>query len=197
MRGHSQTLMPLLQDLLQCAQLDLSAVDAFAVAAGPGSFTGLRIGIAAVKGLAQAAGKPCIPISTLEALGYNLLGFSGVGCAVMDARRNQVYNALFSLDGSVRRLCQDRAISLADLAAELKQQPNPIILVGDGASLCYNELKQQLPQLRLAPEALRNQRAASVAFCAQQKAAAGVFTAPAALMPSYLRPSQAERLRQK
>ena len=190
---HSQTMMPMAQAALDCAKLTLHDIDAFAVAAGPGSFTGLRIGIAAVKGLAQTLGKPCVPVSTLEGLAQNLQGFEATVCAVMDARCKQVYNALFTCGGTPSRLCEDRAISIEQLTQELKTVSDRILLVGDGAELCYAQMHVSLPQVELAPVALRHQKASSVALCAHRLYAQGVRVEAGELIPTYLRLSQAER----
>ena len=138
---HSQTLMPLVLSLLDNSRLTLADIDVFAVSAGPGSFTGLRIGISAVKGMAYALGKPCRAVSTLAAMAYNVPLFEGIVCAVMDARCSQVYNALFEVNGgAVTRLCDDRALKTDELKAELEANyaDKRIILVGDGAALCYD-----------------------------------------------------------
>ena len=160
---HSQTIMPMVQAMLSAAMESLEAVDAFAVSVGPGSFTGLRIGVAAVKGMAQAVNKPCIPVSTLEGLAWNLQGQQGIACAVMDARCGQVYTALFDLEGgAVARLTEDMAIPLEELAEMLKKQEKNIILVGDGAVLCYKSLVGQqwaAQRIVLAPQRLRLQQA--------------------------------------
>lgn len=192
---HSQTIMPMVQAMLSAAMESLEAVDAFAVSVGPGSFTGLRIGVAAVKGMAQAVNKPCIPVSTLEGLAWNLRGQQGIACAVMDARCGQVYTALFDLEGgAVTRLTEDMAIPLEELAEMLKKQEKNIILVGDGAVLCYNSLVGQqwaAQRIVLAPQRLRLQQAASVGLAAcshrQQAVEAGE------LAPAYLRLPQAQR----
>ena len=134
---HSQTLMPMVQDMLRNSQTALTDIDVLAVAAGPGSFTGVRIGVAAVKGLAFARGIPCAAVSTLAAMAENLRGvpFDGVICSVMDARCRQVYTACF--DGaSLDRLTPDEAISLEDLKIRLLSYKKPIFLVGDGAAMC-------------------------------------------------------------
>lgn len=134
---HSVTLMPLLDGMLQNAGLALSDMDLLAVAAGPGSFTGLRIGVSALKGLAWAEDKPCCGVSTLEAMAQNGRLFEGTVICAMDARRSQVYNALFRCEGGqLTRLCPDRAIGLEELAQELKEDENPKLAVGDGAHLC-------------------------------------------------------------
>ena len=191
---HSQTLMPMCEAALDCAKISLEQIGTFAVSAGPGSFTGVRIGVSAVKGLAASSGKPCIPVSTLEGLAYNLQPESGILCAAMDARCAQVYNALFRWeDGSLRRLCEDRAVSIEALGKELEQFGENIFLVGDGADLCYNKLKEALPSLERVPPHLRFQRAASVGLAALERAKAGKTCTAAELMPVYLRLPQAER----
>lgn len=193
---HSRTLMPMVRDLLENAGHTLAEADVVAVAAGPGSFTGLRIGIAAAKGLAWAAEKPCAACSTLESMAWPLAHTGLEICAVMDARRNQVYNARFRGTGAgLVRLCPDRAVSLAQLGAELKEAGTPQILVGDGAVLCYTGLQELGLDLRLAPPHLRFQSAWGVARCALELARAGALTTAAALTPNYLRLSQAERER--
>ena len=193
---HSRTLMKMAEDMLANCDLNPKDVDAVGVAAGPGSFTGVRIGVSCAKGFAWAGELPCWGVSTLEAMAQVVPPFEGTVCAVMDARRQQVYNALFRSDGSVlTRLCPDRAISVEDLAEELKKIEGPKILVGDGAVLCYNSLKDAIAGLRLAPEHLRQQRASGVALCAYALARSDDPGDGAALTPNYLRLSQAERER--
>ena len=176
---HSETLMPMAEALLQNTRVPLEQVDVFAVSAGPGSFTGIRIGVAAVKGMAMAASKPCAAVSTLEAIGENYRGQEALVCAVMDARCNQVYNALFDCEsGEVTRLCQDRALSIEDLFTELAETPayreKKIVFAGDGARLCFDRLQGRL-EARLAPELLRYQKASNVAFAALRKAENGLL----------------------
>lgn len=192
---HSQTLVPMVDALLSSTKLEMSDIDVFAVNTGPGSFTGIRIGVSFVKGMAMALDKPCASISTLESMAYNYIDADDiVVCTCMDARRNQVYNALFSVkDGCVERLCDDRAIVVEELLLELKKLDKKIVLVGDGAQLCYDQNKHN--HIHLACIDKRYQRASSVALCALEKIAAGDDITPAALMPTYLRPSQAERER--
>lgn len=190
---HSQTLMPMINAALDCAKLSLADVDAFAVSAGPGSFTGIRIGVAAVKGLAFAAGKPCVPVSTLEALAYNL-NADGILCAAMDARCGQVYNALFRRRGQVlERLCEDRAISIKELGCELQKFDEIIFCVGDGADLCYNEIGNENPFIRPVPPHLKLQRGSSAGLLAMEQFKAGNTCPASELMPVYLRLPQAER----
>ena len=191
---HSQTLMPMVEDLLKNTDVKLSEVEAFAVSAGPGSFTGLRIGIASVKGMALLSDTPCVGVSTLEAMAYNFIGEDVLICAVMDARCNQVYNAIFEVrDAKVTRLTPDRTISIEALYAEVAALDREVLFVGDGALLCYNRKINGL-NVRLAPEAKRFQRASSVAFSALEALARGQEPVSSeALAPTYLRIPQAER----
>ena len=167
-----------------------------AVAAGPGSFTGVRIGVAAAKGFAWGAELPVYGVSTLEAMALSLGAFGGHVCACMDARRNQVYNALFlSEAGVLERVSDDRAISLAELREELEHIDGPIYLVGDGAALAYRFLAPHIPELILPPEHRQHQRASGVALAAAEAIARGEPGDGASLQPNYLRLSQAERER--
>ena len=193
-KTHSQTLLPMLDEIVKMTDLDLKTIDAIAVAKGPGSFTGLRIGIGAVKGLAMGAQKPCIGISTLEALAQNLFGIQGIICAVMDARCNQVYTASFTMKcGELSRVTADEACSIDTLQKGLRGYIEPITLVGDGAALCYEKLKKHIPAIQIAAPENRLQRAASVAACAYRRAGEAIDAA--ALTPLYLRLPQAERER--
>lgn len=192
---HSRTLLPMVEDMLKNSELTLGELDAVAVAAGPGSFTGLRIGIASVKGLAWAAEKPCIPVSTLEAMAWPLSHLEGIIVCAMDARRQQIYNAVFQAEsGQLTRLREDRAISLADAAADLRGLAGPLTIVGDGAALCRDYLTAQGIDCRLAPAHLRLQSAVGVGMAA---AHAGMDCARSAqeIAPVYLHLSQAERER--
>lgn len=193
---HSRTLMPMVRDMLKNAGHTLEEADVIAVAAGPGSFTGLRIGVAAAKGLAWTADKPCAACSTLESMAWPLAHTGLEVCAVMDARRSQVYNARFQGTGEeLVRLCPDRAISLEQLAGELKNCKKPQILVGDGAVLCYTTFKELGLDVRLAPPHLQFQSAWGVARCALELAKDGRLTDANGLVPEYHRLSQAERER--
>lgn len=193
---HSQTLMVMAQDLIQACGLSAGDVTHLAVAAGPGSFTGIRIGVAAAKGFAWGAELPLYGVSTLEAMARGLGAYQGYVCPVMDARRSQVYNALFYANhGVLTRVTEDRAIALADLGAELQKLDAPIFLVGDGSNLCYNTLKGEIPGLVLPPEHRMHQRACGVALAAAEMAARGLAPNGAELVPNYLRLSQAERER--
>lgn len=193
---HSRTLMQMAQNLLENCDLRPEDVDACAVANGPGSFTGVRIGVAAAKGFCWGRELPCCGVSTLAAMARGAACMDGVFCACMDARREQVYNALFQVEGGAfSRLCEDRAISVEELGEDLKKIETPIFLVGDGALLCYTTLSERLPQLGLLPEHLRQQRACGVALCAYEKLCGGAPADAATLTPNYLRLSQAERAR--
>lgn len=191
---HSQTLMAMVESALKISCRTVSDIDAFAVNNGPGSFTGVRIGVSAIKGMAYAADKPCIAVSTLMSMAYNCLASDGIICACMDARRSQVYNALFRVSsGTVTRLCEDRAISVADLLDELGSYDERVMLAGDGAQLVFDSSEND--NITLLPENIRYQRASSTAIAAFDKYNRGEALSPAALMPSYLRLSQAERER--
>ena len=193
---HSQTLMVMAEDLLKTAGKTARDPDAVAVAAGPGSFTGVRIGVAAAKGFAWGRQIPCCGVSTLEAMALTLGTYQGWVCPVMDARRSQVYNALFYVNqGKLERVTDDRAIALADLKEELKVKKEPIFLVGDGSILCYNTLGAEIPNLVCPPEHCLHQRASGVALAAAKMIAAGESCDANALTPNYLRLSQAERER--
>ena len=190
---HSQTLLVMAEELLKQCGKTPSQVEAVAVANGPGSFTGVRIGVAAAKGFAWGGEIPIYGVSTLEAMALGLGIYEGYVCPVMDARRNQVYNALFYVNqGDLERRCDDRAISLDDLSEELKKLDKPVFLVGDGSILCYNTLRNDVPRLVLPPENRMHQRAVGVGLAALRQKKTDD---PAALTPQYLRLSQAERER--
>ena len=193
---HSQTLMVMAEDLLKTCNLTAKDVDAVAVAAGPGSFTGVRIGVAAAKGFAWGGELPCYGVSTLEAMALSLGVYQGYVIPAMDARRSQVYTAIFRADqGKLTRLEEDMAISLEELKEKIKNFEEPVFLVGDGAVLCYNTLLEEVLGLVLPPEHRMHQRAAGVALAAQAMADAGDPGNGAELTPNYLRLSQAERER--
>ena len=193
---HSQTLMVMAEDLLKQCGKTMADVTAVAVAEGPGSFTGVRIGVAAAKGLSWGGQLPCYGVSTLEAMAVSLGIYQGYVCACMDARRNQVYNALFYVNqGQLERFSEDRAIALSELKEALLDLDGPIYLVGDGAELAYKQLSAEIEELILPPEHRRHQRAVGVAILAAEKQAAGEQGNGNALTPNYLRLSQAERER--
>ena len=191
---HSETLLPMVEAVLKSAGVSPSDIDLFACSVGPGSFTGVRIGTATIKGLAFGQNKNCLGVSTLEALAENLVPFDGIICPVMNARRGQVYNALFRYEnGALVRLCEDRALSVTELATELAEMGLPFALCGDGIA----EFK------RLAPDSapvsvsalLEDQSAVSVAKVALRRANAGESGTDTDLVPVYLRLPQAERER--
>ena len=191
---HSQTLLPMVESVLKLAEWEIGDIDLFAVSHGPGSFTGVRIGISTVKGLAFGKNIPCAGVSTLEALAYNLRGVNGLICPVMNARRSQVYNALFSCkDGVLTRLCPDRAISIAELDEELAGMEGPIYLCGDGYDITVDGFAKTT--VVPVPPEQRYQSAYSVALCGFDAYNSGNYTDDVTLAPVYLRPSQAERER--
>lgn len=195
---HSRTLMPIVEHILKNTDLTMADMDAIAVSVGPGSFTGIRIGVSAAKGLAFAVDKPAIGVSTLSAMARNIACMDGLIICAMDARRNQIYNALFEANnGRLTRLSEDRAIALADLAEEIRNDLRPKTIVGDGARLCFDFLQNAEIPCRLAPAHLIMQNAMSVALEAEAMAAEGTLMSAQDLQPVYLRPAQAERLRQK
>lgn len=187
---HSETLLPMVESVLKATNLTVDDVELFALSEGPGSFTGVRIGAATVKGLAFGREKPCVGVSTLEALAYNLCGFEGILCPCMNARRNQVYNALFRCDGkgNIERLCPDRAVGVEKLEEELKSYSESVRICGDGAFLLTGKYAY-------VPEPLIHQNGYSVAMCALKAWSDGKYTSDEMIAPTYLRPSQAERTR--
>ena len=187
---HSQTLLPMVKEVLQKAGVALDDVDLFAVSAGPGSFTGVRIGVAALKGLAFKNDSPCLGVSTLELIAANVEEADSIALACMDARRNQVYTASF-VSGTLERLTPDEAVSIESLVPRILSYQQKVILAGDGARLAYGILKEKCPNVYLAPEEHIFQNAeklCALAYRNKDKAVSG-----AALVPTYLRPSQAER----
>ena len=193
---HSQTLMVMAEDLLKACGRTAADVTALAVAAGPGSFTGVRIGVSAAKGFAWGAELPVYGVSTLQSMALSLGAVAGHVCCCMDARRKQVYNAVFLAEnGALTRVCDDRAISLEELKMELEHIDGPVYLVGDGAELTHRTLSADIPELILPPEHRRQQRASGVALAALEAIRRGENADGAALQPNYLRLSQAERER--
>ena len=190
---HSETLLPMVEFLLDRFGLTPDDLDALAVSKGPGSFTGVRIGAATVKGLAFGTSLPCVGVSTLEALAYNLIGYDGLICPVMNARRKQVYTALFrAKDGVLERILPDQAIAIAELDEKLKAFDEPVRLVGDGYDITEELLTHEILP---TPIRLRAQSAYSVAQVAKLLLANGFDGKDTDLAPSYLRLSQAERER--
>lgn len=191
---HSQTLIPMVDAMLRGAGIPFDGVDLLAVAAGPGSFTGIRIGVAAVKGMAFAQNKPCVGVSTLASMAraFQGLPYTGLLCAAMDARCRQVYTALFeSRNGEIRRIAPDEAISVDSLENTIISLKKPVILFGDGAELCYNTFGSDVPCVTIAPPALRYQSAIGVALEAAEGTEKAVDASE--LRPIYLRLPQAER----
>lgn len=188
---HSRTLMPMVDNALSQADLKIENIDAICVNAGPGSFTGIRIGVAAVKGLALSTDKPCSGVSTLESIAYNFIDEDAIICAAMDARCNQVYAALFNVEnGSVSRIRDDYAVPICELSEEISKLGKTVILAGDGAELCYNAMKDSVSNIKLSAEFRRYQRAYGAALAAL---ANNEFTDSSLLAPVYLRMPQAER----
>ena len=196
---HSETLLPMVESVLKIAGYTVDDVDLFVCTAGPGSFTGVRIGAATVKGIAFGKDRPCIGVSTLEALALNGVALDGILCPSMNARRQQVYNALFASDGtSLTRLCEDRALAITELGEELatKCPDLPVYLMGDGAKLVYDALSESLGErLMMLPERLIHQSGYNTAMAGLRLYRDGVRTTDFELAPVYLRPSQAERVR--
>lgn len=186
---HSQTLLPMAEALLSSLGLACKDLDCIAVTNGPGSFTGIRIAVGCVKGMAFPFDTPCCAVSTLEAIAYSGACCKGsVLCAAMDARCGQVYHALFEADGQgIVRLTEDRAVSIQELEGECRKYGDRLLLLGDGAQLCQKEFGAW--GARLAPEGMRFQRAGSAALLAAGRPA----VSPEELRPMYLRMPQAER----
>lgn len=197
---HSQTLMPMVESLLRSSKTEISDIDAFAVSEGPGSFTGIRIGISAVKGLAAPCKKMCVGVSTLLAIANNYSDTNCIMCAVMDARCNQVYNALFEIkDGTITRLCEDRALMCEELKTEISKlaENQKIIIAGDGAEVFYPFVKD-IQNVILSDIKNRFQNAVGVGYAAFDMIKSGNTLSPNELLPVYLRLPQAEReLKQK
>ncbi len=188
---HSQTLMPMIDNALKCADITLADIGLVAINKGPGSFTGVRIGVAAVKGLCDTAHIKCCGVSTLQSMAYNLLPFNCIACAVMDARCNQVYTAFFKIEnGKVLRITDDMALSVDELGHRLNEYDLPVILVGDGAELCFKILNTDVENLSLSFEAYRYQNAVGVCFAAENSCD---YISSDKLIPEYLRLPQAER----
>lgn len=189
---HSETLLPMVEALLSKFNMSARDVDLFAASMGPGSFTGVRIGAATLKGLAFASGKPCVCVSTLEALAENLALCEGLICPVMNARRSQVYTALFRSDGtSLTRLTPDSALSIAELDEQLHGYGERVYLCGDGYGITREGFKKT--PTADTPDRLTHQSAYSVAAVALREYLAGRAVDDAGAKVTYLRPSQAER----
>ena len=191
---HSVTLLPLIKQAVEGAGMTVSDIDAVAVSNGPGSFTGVRIGVSTAKGIAQPENKICVPVSTLETIAYPLMDSECIAVSVMDARCQQVYCALFDCSNSeMKRITEDDAISLDNLCEILKQYDKKIVLIGDGADITYNYLNGKINNLYKASPIFKYQRASSVALIAEKLIAEEKTTSASELVPAYLRLSQAER----
>lgn len=188
---HSQTLMPMVEKTLKDSGVSIKDIDLFAITNGPGSFTGVRIGIASVKGMADALNKKCVAVSTLEAIAEPLKDKDCIACAVMDARCNQVYTAIFE---NGKRLCEDKAVLIDELGVELKNYNKKVVFIGDGSVLCYEKLKDIVTDISVADENIRYIHASSIGRLAEDKIENGEEpTDSAKLVPYYLRLPQAER----
>ena len=188
---HSQTLMPMVEKTINESGISVKDIDLFAITHGPGSFTGVRIGIASIKGMADALNKECLPVSTLEALAEPLKNEDVIACAVMDARCNQVYTAVFYKG---ERLCEDKAILIDELGEELKKHDKKIVFIGDGSILCYDKLHEIIQNCDIADEKIRYAHASSIGFVAENKIKNGEEPINSEnLVPFYLRLPQAER----
>ncbi|MBO5944789.1 MAG: tRNA (adenosine(37)-N6)-threonylcarbamoyltransferase complex dimerization subunit type 1 TsaB [Clostridia bacterium] len=188
---HSQTLMPMVEKTLNDANISAKDIELFAITNGPGSFTGVRIGIASIKGMADALNKKCVAISTLEAIAEPLKNEDCIACAVMDARCNQVYTAMFE---SGKRLCEDKAVLIDELGQELKNYNKKVVFIGDGSVLCYEKLKDVVTECEVAYESIRYIHASSIGRIAEEKVKNGEMSINSEnLVPFYLRLPQAER----
>ena len=198
---HSTTVMPMLENLLKTANLSLSDTDCFAVSVGPGSFTGLRIGISAIKGLSFAENKPCVGVSTLEAIACNFIHTDSIVCAVIDARCKRFFCAFFrcSKDGTIQRITSDKVLSYEEIAdfIEKNYPDDTLILSGDGTETAYALLKDRVENLETAPEQLRYQQSTGVAFIAEKKVLHNETVTPQQLLPLYITLPQAQRELQK
>ena len=196
-KTHSQTLLPMLDEIVKMTELDLATIDVIAVAAGPGSFTGLRIGSATAKGLGLALQKPLVAVPTVEALAYNLWGTDKIVCPLMDARRNQVYTGIYEFAGQELQVIEGQmAVPVTEIVEKLNTLKQEVIFLGDGVPVYKEVLAQEMkiPYL-LAPAHLNKQRAASVATLGAVYAAKGKTESAIKHQPDYLRMSQAERER--
>lgn len=200
-KTHSQTLLPMLDEIAEMTELDLKTVDAIAVASGPGSFTGLRIGSATAKGLGLALDKPLVPVPTLEGLAYNLCGSSGLICPILDARRRQVYTGIYRFEGrKLVTLQEQTAVGIEELGERLRSWEEAVTFLGDGVPVFGRELKEQIladREVAFAPAHLNRQRAAAVGALGLCCLLEGKTETAAGHRPDYLRVSQAERERKE
>lgn len=196
-KTHSQTLLPMIDEIVRMLELDLKTIDAIAVAGGPGSFTGLRIGAATAKGLGLAVKKPLVHVPTVDALAYNLWGSDGLICPIMDARRSQVYTGLYHMRHGIQVVKPQCAMGMGDLIQCLKELGEPVIFLGDGVAVNKCRIEEELKiAYEFAPSSHNRQRAASVAALGMEYLKKGMTVEAAEFVPDYLRKSQAERERE-
>ena len=196
-KTHSQTLLPMLDEVVKLLELDLNTVDAIAVSGGPGSFTGLRIGTATAKGLGLALKKPLIHVPTVDAMAYNLWGTDALICPIMDARRNQVYTGLYHCRRQLEVVKEQCAMDMLELIEELNAAGEPVVFLGDGVPVYKKQVEEHLKvPFAFAPAQSNRQRAASVAALGGEYLKAGKTVTAAEFEPDYLRKSQAERERE-
>lgn len=194
-KTHSQTLLPMLDEVVRMTELDLDTIDAIAIAGGPGSFTGLRIGSATAKGLGLALHKPLIHVPTVDALAYNLVGHRDMVCPLMDARRNQTYTGLYAFEGNeMQVICEQCAVDIGEIIQQINVQNRPVVFLGDGVPVfeAFIEEHCKVPYT-FAPAHMNKQRAGAVAVLGMKMLEAGNYEDAAAHRPDYLRLSQAER----
>lgn len=200
-KTHSQTLLPMIDEMVKMVEADLNTIDAIAVAGGPGSFTGLRIGSATAKGLGLALGKPLIHIPTAEAMAYSIYGCEDIICPIMDARRNQVYTGIYQMDGDKLQVLEAQmAVEIDELAKKLCTYGKPVIFLGDGVPVHKDRLEKELMtnyDIAFAPAHMNQQRAAAVGMLGIQYYKEGKTETAMEHKPDYLRVSQAEREREK
>ena len=196
-KTHSQTLLPMLDELAKMIELDLNSLDAIAVAGGPGSFTGLRIGSATVKGLAMALDKPVVQVPTVDAIAYNLAGHRDLVCPLMDARRNQTYTGLYRFCGNTMEVIKEQcAVDIGEIVAEINHKEMPVVFLGDGVSVFRPYIEEHCQvSYTFAPPHMNKQRAGALAALAAHYYIEGKAVTAAEHKPDYLRLSQAERER--
>ena len=194
-KTHSQKMMPQIDYMFKLAECEIEDIDVFAAAVGPGSFTGVRIGVATIKAMAQAFNKPCVGVSTLLSLANQVNYFSGIICPILDARRNQVYNALFRRGEEVpNRLCEDRALPLEELFAELEETCDEVMFLGDGHFVYKDIIAERLGKRAVFPSSFLNMNlGGSVAHIGGYEYSCGNYISYSELVPSYVRLSQAEQ----
>lgn len=198
-KTHSQTLLPMIDEICRMTEQEPAAMDAIAIASGPGSFTGLRIGAATAKGLGLALSVPLVPVPTLDAMAYQCFDAVSVICPIMDARRNQVYNGLYEWEnGRFQVRTPSRAIDMGQVIEELNEAGGPVIFLGDGVPVQEENIRANLHvPFYLAPATMNRQRAGAVASLGAQLYAEGRYQSAPEFAPEYLRPSQAERVREE